>query len=149
MKELQGLRDLFIIAALLAVTLLIIAGLVSADAVEALVPSPEITTNEFIGALSAHRYYAAVNLLSEPLKQQVDKAHLQSIMQAIEQSALEGIQDAQGQESQIEGETASVDVEVEFGNNQTQTIALPLKKENGLWKVSNLEPLQALALPTP
>lgn len=145
MSALSGLRPFAIIAALLAASLLVIAGLVSADAASLIIPPPEGVAEQVVTALGAHRYEGAMNQLSDDLQQQVGEEDLQAFVEAVEESPREGIQDAHGQDAQESGNQATASVEVKFGNNETQTIDLPLAKENGLWKVTSLEPLRTLA----
>lgn len=144
MKSITGLRAFALIALLLGAALLIIAVLVQTDNAALIIPPPEGTAEQLIGALAAHRYEGAMNQLSQDIQQQVSEKDLQAIVKSIEESPRKGIQDAHGQDAQTQGAQGTASVEVKFGDNQTQTIDLPLVKENGLWKVASLGPVQAL-----
>ena len=144
MKDSLALRSILAIAAIFVLALLLIAGAVALDQAKFIIPSPETTAAQLVDALGAHRYEGAMNQLSEELRQQVTEQDLQSLVQSIE-SSQDGIYDAQEVGAQEQSQFASAQVKVKLGNGQERIIEFPLEKENGLWKVSSLEPLQSLA----
>lgn len=127
-----------------AVVLLALWGLVAQDVTQLIVPSPETTAEQLIGALGAHRYEGAMNQLSQDLQQQVTVEDLQSLVKRIEASQARGIQDSLGQSANEHDQQTTAIVQVTLGSNQQVNVELPLIKENGLWKVSSLDPLRGL-----
>lgn len=143
MKEWPALKPLFLIVGVTGVLLLIIAGLLSQGWGDLLIPPPEGAAEQLVGALGAHRYTGAMNQLSQAL-QQTREEDLRALVKAIEESPQQGIQDAHGQEAQEQGDQATAQVKVKFGNNQERVVELPLVRENFVWKVSSLDPLKGL-----
>ena len=139
-------RPLLWMALLFAGVLLALAGLVSQDWTEFIVPPPENSAEQLVNALGAHRYEGAMNQLSQDLQQQVKEEDLQALVKTIEQSPAQGIQDAHGQGAQEQGDQATAEVQVKLGTNEEVPVELPLTKENGVWKVSSLDPLRSLAM---
>ena len=144
MKDFQALRSLLAVLAVLALGLLIFGVLVAADRADLLIPSPEGAAEQFVSAMAAHRYTGALNQLSQDLQGQVKEKDLQDLVQSIEASSSEGIQDAHEEEAQEQVDTATASVRVKLGNNQEETLDFPLKKENGLWKLTSIDPLRSL-----
>lgn len=146
----SSIKPLLWMVLLLAVVLLALAGMVAQDWSEFIVPPPENTAEQFVSALGAHRYEGAMNQLSQDLRQQVSEEDLRALVRNLELSPARGIQDAHEQGAQRLGgaaqqsDQATAEVQVKLGNNQQTTVQLPLIKENGLWKVSSLEPLRGL-----
>ena len=140
----QSIKPVVWMALTLGVVLLALAGLVAQDWTEFIVPPPENTAEQLVSALGAHRYEGAMNQLSQDLQQQVSEEDLHALVSSLEESPAQGIQDAHEQRAQQQGDQATAEVQVKFGNNQQTTVQLPLVKENGLWKVSSLEPLRGL-----
>lgn len=141
----ESAKPLLWMALLMTVVLLVLAVMVSQDWTKFIVPPPENTAEQLVSALGAHRYEGAMNQLSQELRQQVKEEDLQALVKNIEQSPAQGIQDAHGQGAQEQGEQATAEVQVKLGTNEEVPVELPLKKENGLWKVSSLDPLRSLA----
>lgn len=144
MNDWQSLKNIFFTLLLLVASLFLIAGLVAANQASLLIPTPDKTAEDFVGALAAHRYTGAAGELSQDLQKQVSKKDLQQIVQAIETSH-QGIEDAHGQGSQEQGQEATAQVQVKLWDKQESRLDFPLLKENGVWKVSSVAPLQALA----
>ena len=141
----QSMKPVLWIVLAFAAVMLVLGVLISQDITEFIVPPPENTAEQLVSALSAHRYEGAMNQLSQDLQQQVKEEDLQSLVKTIEQSPAQGIQDAHGQQAQEQGNQATAEVQVKLGTNEEINVAFPLKKENGIWKVSSLEPLRGLA----
>jgi hypothetical protein len=143
MKDLLGLHSILVILAVSALALLLIAGVVVLDKAKYIIPSPEMTATQMVDALGAHRYQGAMNQLSQELKEQVSEQDLKSVVRSIENSQ-SGIYQADEGAAQVQGQMARAQVKVRLGNGQENIIEFPLQKENGLWKVSSLEPLHSL-----
>jgi hypothetical protein len=103
-----------------------------------------MAAEQFLGALSAHRYRAAVDQLSADLQQQVTEADLRGLVQSME-AAEHGIEDAHGQASQEQDQTAHATTTVTLSNQQEQTLEFPLKQAHGPWKLTSIDPVKPLA----
>jgi hypothetical protein len=144
MKDWQALKPLAGVLALFLAALLVFAALVAADRASLLIPSPENAAGQLVQALGAHRYAGAMGQLSQELQQQVDRNDLIALVEQIEASASRGIEDAHAVDSQEQGVTAAATVRVKLKNMQEQELQFALVKENGLWKVESLKPLESL-----
>lgn len=140
----QSFKPLVWIILAVTFTLLVLAGMVSADRTEFIVPPPENAAGQLVSALSAHRYEGAKNQLSQELKQQVTAQDLEALVKTIEDSPAKGIEDAHEQGAEEQDSQAIAEIEVKLANNTKTTIHLPLVKEHGIWRVSSLDPLRSL-----
>ena len=143
----QSFKPIVWMLALAGVVLLALAGLVSQGVEQVIVPPPENAAEQLVAALGARRYTGAMNQLSQDLQQQVREEDLRALVESIEQSGAQGIQDASGQSAQKQGSQATAQMQVKLGNNEEKTVELPLQKENGVWKVSSIAPLNGLKDP--
>jgi len=143
-KPWLALRPVLAILAVTTTALLLLSALISIGQASTLIPPPEGGATQFISARGAHRVTGARGQLSASLKEQVKEVQLLSLIRAIETSPLKGIKDAHEISSQEQGEQAIAHVKVKFGDHSEKIIEFPLEKENGLWKVASLAPLQAL-----
>jgi hypothetical protein len=143
MKRLAGLQAIAIVFVLLCAALLILAALISQGVTFAIVPPPGMPAEGLVRALKAHRYEGALEELSEELQQQVQEQDLRDLAEKIEQ-AHQGIEQVHGETVAQQEQDATAQVDVELDDGSQQTIELPLKKENGIWKVTSLDPLNAL-----
>lgn len=144
MKTWLTVRPALFILAAVAGVLLVNWILVRIGAEKMIVPKPEITAEEFIKALGAHRYEGAMEKLSSDLEQATSESDLQSIVEQVEQENGK-IDTVKGNLLQEEGDTASASVEVQFENGNQREANLPLVKENGIWRVNGLDGLNSLA----
>jgi hypothetical protein len=124
--------------------LTILALLVQAGQTTFIVPPPEQEAEAVLRDLSAHDYEQAINRLSQALRSSVDAGTLQQVYQTLEQTT-GGVYDVSGESSEVQGSTALAEVKLKFDNLAETTIHFPLQQEQGLWRVSSLEPLLALA----
>lgn len=103
------------------------------------VPSPKNTGVNFVRSLAAHRYEGALQQISSRSATRVTREELQTLVLSFEASH-QRIDKVEGISEEISGDTASVEVEVTFEDGTTRTMVIPLQQENGLWKVSSIEP---------
>jgi hypothetical protein len=132
---------------LFSAILLLLAAFVTQGWTQFIVPPPENTAAQLVSALGAHRYEGAMNQLSEDLQQQVKHQDLQNLVKAIEESPAGGIQYAHEQNSEQQDDQATAEVQVTLKNNRQVNIQLPLKQENGVWRITSLDPIRELASP--
>lgn len=144
MNEWKSLRPVVIMLVVFAVVSVILWAAVATDHARLVIPSPEGTANQFVSALAAHRYAGAQSQLTDSLQEQVSQMDLRDLVEVIEASSLQGIQDSQEQSAQEQGDLASARLKVKFGNNQEQEMEFRLKKEDGLWKVNSINPIRSL-----
>lgn len=146
MKHWLVLRNLLGIALLTAAALGIVWGLLAAGAEQYLIPTPDVSAEELVAALAAHRYAPVPGWMLRSARKTAGEDSLARLVERIE-AAHGWIDSVTATGSQRSGETASVTLEVRFGDGAAQNITLPLAKENFLWRVTSLEPLEALAGP--
>lgn len=144
MRDLLALRGVGIIVALFVAVLVVIWTLVSLGFTTFLVPPPEMTAEQFLRALKAHRYEAARDQLSEEIQQQVTADDLRALVRTIEERH-GGLNNVDGQGARIADDRAVATVVVTLGDGTAETLEFPLTKEQGLWKVASVEPVQRLA----
>jgi hypothetical protein len=140
----MGLKSILVTLVFTWVMLLVLAGAESHGWTKYIVPRPEATAEKVVNLLGSHHYGGAMQQLSEDLQQEIKEEDLMQMVKGWEESPLQGIQDAKGQKAQEQGEQATADVQVKFGNNEELVIQLPLKKEKGEWKVTSLDALKSL-----
>jgi hypothetical protein len=144
MSAWPALRPMATILAIVAVILLAMAGLTSIDKADLLIPTPEGAAAQMVGALGAHRAAGARGQLAKDLQEQVDEGELLALIRNIEAGPLRGIEDAHEVSSEEQGGQVVAQVRVKFGDLSEHILEFPLRKENGLWKVSSLDPLDTL-----
>jgi hypothetical protein len=104
-----------------------------------LVPPPEATAENFLRALTKHRWAQARAHLAADLR-----ATPSSELAAIEKSLEEArgcVENVQGEDADRMGETATARASIEF-TSARMDLHLPVRRENGLWKVASLDPLR-------
>ncbi len=146
MKHWLVMRNLLGIVLLTAVALGIIWGLLAVGAEQYLVPNPDVTAEELVAALAAHRYAPVPGMMLRSARESAGEDALARLVERIE-AAHGWIDSVTATGSQRSGDRASVTLEVQFGDGTTQNITLPLAKEDYLWRVASLEPVEALARP--
>lgn len=144
MNDLQALKGPLAILLLLASVLLVIAILISAGITEFIVPPPEQVAAGMVDALGARRYEGALNQMSEEVKNQVRIEDLRQLVDEIE-ARHQGIDQAEGVDSQVQGDSASATVQVRTQDGQEHILQFPLSSQNGIWSVDSIDPLSQLA----
>jgi hypothetical protein len=129
------------IAAVTVGSILLVWLLVSAEVTDILTPSPDKIAEQLVQAISAERYEAVPDLLSEQIKDRVTEQDLQEISRNIK-ALHQGIEQVSSQKPQEQGGTATVPVEIQFQDGTKQTLVFPLEKEKHLWKVRSIDPLR-------
>lgn len=140
MKVLLPLRGMFIIVLLFATVMLLSWALVQWDFDRYLIPTPEVTVEQFFDALNSHDFQAARDELSERLQQDVEPDDLKALEQKIER-AHQGIVATHAQNLEPQPSSTMTTVNLEFQSGAQRSFTLPLEKEQGLWKMTSIEPL--------
>ena len=143
MRVLLSLRPLVGITALFGASVLMLGVLVANDVDFAIVPPPENEAESLVLALKSRRFTAVKGELTSSLKEVVQDDQLKALFDAV-RAAHGGISDAYGERAQKDGDRATASVKVKLEDQTEETMELPLEKENGLWRVSSLEPLGRL-----
>jgi hypothetical protein len=134
-------RELLVVAA----ALLLAAGAVHGWGDRAtLVPPPEAAVEEFAKKLVGKRYRPAYSHLSEELARSVPADSLRLLTEALERS-LGSIEKVQGEPVHRSGEAAEASAKLTTTRGDTASLRFPLLREQGVWKISRLDPL----LPAP
>lgn len=144
MRDLRALSGLFAVLALFAVTMAALTTLVPSGHAGFLVPTPESTAGQFLGAMKAHRYAAARDQLSEALRGRVTAGQLRALTLSLE-GRRGGISEVRSVVGRVQGDVAVVTVRVEMGDRTEEEMSFPLAKERGVWKIGSIEPLERLA----
>ena len=108
-----------------------------------LLPSPEKTGEEFVRALSLHRYAAAWNLLSELTRTLVTLPDLARIAHALERRC-GGIAEVDALDSREQADCARARLLVTTCDGARCLLYVPLRRENALWTVASINALFAL-----
>lgn len=137
------LRGPLAIAAALALALLVLAALTAQGVTAIIVPPPDEVGQQFFTSLKAHNFDAAQQDLSEALRQQVTPGDLRDLARRLE-AATHGIVQASGEDPQTQGDTATAQVRLTFQDGRERTVDVAFTREQGLWQISSLAPLQAL-----
>jgi len=148
MKTKLGGMNIPIMVAVLALALGITWAAINLSLERWFNPTPEITAENFISSLAAHRYTGAHNNLTSDLRDEVSLESLQILIAGIEVKK-NGIEQAKAEEVQQYGDTAFVSVRIEMKDGSELTVELPLLRENGLWKISALEEMWTLVFTSP
>ena len=130
------------IAGALLVCLGALWALVALDQTEHIVPAPEQVGESFFKDLAARDFGSARQQLAEDLRATTSASDLRTLADDVEQ-ARQGLEDAHGLEAQEQAGIAQASVEVTLGDGQP-TVGVPLSQENGLWKITSLDPLLKL-----
>jgi hypothetical protein len=138
-----GLPYLLGIVAACGAALAIIATMLSAGIEAVLTPPAEQSATQFVKALEAHRYPAARLELSESAQQQVTVDDLRALVKSIEQQH-GGIGKVQSGDMRQAAESATVTMQLDLDDGQTKRIELPLRREQHIWRVESIEPLEKL-----
>jgi hypothetical protein len=144
MKSPSGLTGVLAVILIAGAVLLGLGYLVEQGITQFITPPPEQVAEGLVNALGARRYEGALNQLSHDLKANLIQAELEELVRGIE-SAHGGIQQATGERSQEQGDTATASVRVKTKDLQVHDLELELKQEQGIWRVSSLEPVRTLA----
>jgi hypothetical protein len=139
----NGTVYLAAIVAACGAALAVLAGMLSAGIEPVLTPPAEQSATQFVKALEAHRYPAARLELTEDAQQHVTVDDLRDLVQTIEEKH-GGIGKAQSTDKQEFAEKATVTMELELDDGQTQRLELPLHREQHIWRVESIEPLKKL-----
>jgi hypothetical protein len=131
------------IVGVLAAALLALAGLVALDQTEFIVPPPETEAVLFFKALKAHNYENARDHLAPGLQEQVTAEDLRELGRQLDETA-GGIEDAHGLEASEQAGAAVARVSVKTGDGQEQELTVPLQQDQGVWKITSLDPLLGL-----
>ena len=107
-----------------------------------LVPPPEAAAENFLKAMTEHRYTRARQHLAGDLRDTAPDT-LAALERSVEQ-ARGPVQKVQGRGAVIAGDESTARASIDFENGG-QDLRLPLRREKGLWKVSSLQPLRELA----
>lgn len=132
-------RPLLWIALLVAALLLGIWVLTSAGLTEVITPPPDSPAVGLMTALLAHREEGALNTLSSAAQQATSRKELHQLAQG-----LGGLLDAQAETAAVDGERAVVTLRLEYVDGSSQTVDLPLARENSIWRVDSLDPLECV-----
>jgi len=140
MKFWLGFKSVVWISGLIGFLLLAIWILISQNYTEIITPSAQTTGETFLRALAAHRFEGALNELSSGLEGEVTTYDLKVLMEHIERAhhTIDRVSAVSHSET---GELGSARVEVRFSNGVRRTLDLPMRRENGIWKISSLKPV--------
>ena len=134
------------ILGLLAGSLLILWTLISNGITQFITPEPADVAQQFVQALGTQRYDGALEQLNEELSNEVEAAELRTWAEAIHAKHGSMIT-VQGVETspppRPPADTARV--RLKFEDGQELTLEFPVVQENGLWKISSIEPLETLS----
>ena len=139
-------RGPLVIVAALAAALAVLRGLVTVEAAHFFVPAPEQVGQQFFGNLKSHDFGAARDALSDDLRQTVSADDLRHMNERLDR-ATHGIEQAYGEASQVQDQSATAEVKVKLKNGEEPTVQIPLIQEDGLWHITSLAPLEALSGP--
>jgi hypothetical protein len=104
-------------------------------------PSPEEVAEQFFQALDQHDFEAAQATLSAEQRASLNAEALQGLAVALEQAG-RGAIEAHSVASQVDSQQVAATVMVQLG--ATAPVALPLRQEDGAWRITSVEPVQQL-----
>lgn len=109
----------------------------------ALVAPAEMVVDQFMQALSRHRWAVARQYLADEVRAQATDDRLSERVRAIEEryGAMDNVQAKAGER---DGERATARVEVKTRSGVTLEREFELTVEQGAWLIADLEPLAAL-----
>lgn len=134
MKAILAFRPVLLTGLLTAAVLGAIRWAVEEGRAELLVPSPEATARQFVGALKARRYEAAYHLLDERARTRTSPGALRLWMERTEVQG-EGLSEIGGLASRTELSTARVAAFLKGKNGREYPVEFGFQKERGLWKI--------------
>jgi hypothetical protein len=140
LKHWVVLREMVLNGVLSVISVLMLAIFERSGVLSFLLPSPEKTGEEFMRALCLHRYTSAWNLLSALTRKLVTLADLARIAHALERRC-GGIAAIDAIDSRESAENASARLVVTTFDGERCVLYLPLRRENALWTVANVNPL--------
>jgi hypothetical protein len=143
MKNWLALKNLFIILLIFATVMLIFDWLNARNTTAILIPTPQMTAQQFVMALKARRYQAARAQLSEKLESQLSDDQLKAFYQSLKQNGFE-ISDTREISEQIISNHAFANLQIEFKHRPSQQLTFSLVKQQGQWKLDSIQPLQSL-----
>ena len=138
------MKTLLALAATLALTLLIIAGIVfglNDDSI--FVSPPEAVAEGFLRQMISKRYERAVPYLSEDLASHVDADSLHTLGTRLS-ARIGGEGEVRGEKGSIDGGHATARAVITAKNGATLNIPLSLVRHNGLWSIASLDSLASI-----
>jgi hypothetical protein len=139
----SGVPQLLAIAAACGAALAIIAAMLSVGIEVVVTPPAEQSATQFVKALEAHRYPAARLELSESAQEKVTVDDLRALVKTIEEQH-GGIGKAQSGDEQQDADSATVTIRLDLDDGQTMRVELPLRREQHIWRVESIDPLEKL-----
>jgi hypothetical protein len=136
-REILAFRELILAVLASAITLLSLAIFEHSAVLPFLLPSPERTAEEFVHALSDHRYRSAWNLLSRLGRRLISVPDLARLVHSLE-CARGGLTQIDAIDSRELSNTAQTRVVVRGADGACCIVNMSLKRENALWTVANL-----------
>lgn len=131
------------IAAALALALTILWALTAQGVTTFIVPPPEQVGQQFFTSLKGHNFEAARHLVSSSLQTAVSAEELRRATRHMEQANF-AIEQANGEGSIEQENTAISIVTIKLDNGTVRTVRIPMMRENALWVITSLAPLEAL-----
>ena len=107
-----------------------------------LVPPPEAAAENFLRALTQHRWAQARSHLANDLRG-IASGDLASLEEGLERGR-EPVEAVQGEGASVAGDTGTARAWIAFGTERAD-VDLPVRREKGLWKVAGLDALRHLA----
>ncbi len=142
MRDWLALRGLLAVLVLWGALLGLIAAQIALGGNHVVIPPPEQSAVDLLQALKAHRFEGAWMELSEPAGARTAASDLQDLTRRLEEKGV-WIVSLEGSERSRSGDQALVDVDLDLPSGSTG-ITLPMRREQGEWKVDSIEPLAAL-----
>jgi len=143
MRHWLALKGLLFIFAIVAVILLALYGLLVSGITDPLIPSPKDVADQFVSLIQAGQHQESLDSLSQDLKENVSAEKIKELANQI-QNQKQGIEDVQAEQSEENGMNATGSVSIEFGDKTSQTVQFPMVKENYVWKINSIGPLEAV-----
>jgi hypothetical protein len=140
------LREMILNGVLSVISVLMLAIFERSGVLGFLLPSPEKTGEDFMRALCLHRYTSAWNLLSGLTRKLVSLPDLARIAHALDRRC-GGIASVDALDSSEQAETASARLLVTTFDGTRRVIYLPLRRENAMWTVANVNALFMVEAP--
>jgi hypothetical protein len=106
-----------------------------------LVPPPEAAAENFLRALTEHRWAQARGHLAADLRRTAP-SELAALETSLEKTR-GSVENVEGEDAVLAGETATARASIDFSTARVE-LHLPFRRQNGLWKVASLDPLRHL-----
>lgn len=106
-----------------------------------LVPPPEAAAENFLRALTEHRWAQARTHLAADRR--VPSSDLAALERRLEQ-ARGPVEDVRGEDADVAGDAGMARASIQFSSGRVD-VALPVRREKGLWRVASIDPLRHLA----